>query len=260
MKLTGNTLLITGGGTGIGRALAESFHALGNKVIIAGRRRAVLEETAAANPGIEWLTFDAGDAASIANLAATATATYPALNAVIANAGMMQPEDLRAGSKDLAAAEATVTTNLLGPMRLIAALTPHLAKQTQSCIMTVSSGLAFLPRATHPTYSATKAAIHAYSLSLRYQLAESPIRVIEIIPPYVQTELTGAAQAVDPRAMPLADFIAEVMAILKANPAVTEICVERVKPLRFAEARGGFDGIFKEFNDALTRPAAPPVR
>lgn len=257
MKFTGNTMLVTGGGTGIGRGLAESFHAMGNKVIIAGRRRAVLEETAAAFPGMDWLSFDAADAASIANLAATAIAKYPALNAVVANAGMMQEENVLAGTKDLAAAEATVTLNLLGPLRLIAALTPHFLKQPQACIMTVSSGLAFLPRASHPTYSATKAAIHAYSLSLRYQLAESPIRVIELIPPYVQTELTGAAQAVDPRAMPLANFIAEVMAILKANPAVTEVCVERVKPLRFAEANGGFENTFKQFNDALKKPAAP---
>jgi len=145
-----------------------------------------------------------------------------------------------------------VTTNLLGPLRLNAALLPHLLKQARATIMTVSSGLAFVPLAMTPTYCATKAAIHSYTQSLRYQLQNTSVQVLELAPPYVQTELMGAHQASDPRAMPLADFIAETMSILKNSPAATEICVERVKPLRSAESSGSFDAFFKNFDDAMS--------
>jgi uncharacterized oxidoreductase len=125
-----------------------------------------------------------------------------------------------------------------------------LQSQPHAAIMTVSSGLAFLPLATAPTYCATKAAIHSYTQSLRYRLKDTAVQVLELIPPYVQTELMGPGQASDPNAMPLADFITEVMHILTTSPEATEICVERVKPLRFAEANGGYDGFFRKFNDA----------
>jgi uncharacterized oxidoreductase len=148
-----------------------------------------------------------------------------------------------------------VTTNLLGPIRLTAALLPLLSKQPKATIMTVSSGLAFVPMAVSPTYCATKAAIHSYTQSLRYQLKDTPVEVLELIPPYVQTELMGPDMAKDPRAMPLKDFIAEVMNILKTSPDATEICVERVKPLRFAEANGGYDALFQNFNDSFAAAA-----
>ena len=151
-----------------------------------------------------------------------------------------------------AVTEGTLTTNLLGPIRLTAALLPHLVKQPRAAIMTVSSGLAFVPLAMTPTYCATKAAIHSYSQSLRYQLKDTRVQVLELIPPYVQTELMGPRQANDPSAMPLKDFIAETMNILKTSPDATEICVERVRRLRFAEANGGYDSFFKKFNDELT--------
>jgi uncharacterized oxidoreductase len=118
--------------------------------------------------------------------------------------------------------------------------------------MTVSSGLAFVPLAFTPTYCATKAAIHSYTQSLRYQLRNTAIQVLELIPPYVQTKLLGARQASDPNAMPLNDFIAETMKILKTSPNATEICVGRVKPLRFAEASGGYDASFNTFNNRFS--------
>ncbi len=249
MKMSGNTILITGGGTGIGRALAESFHAAGNQVIIAGRRQQALDATSAANPGMKSLVLDIENPASIRSSADQLLKDFPSLNAVIHNAGIMRPENLRECAVDNA--EAMITTNLLGPIRLTAALLPHLLKQPNATIMTVSSGLAFLPLSITPTYCATKAAIHSYTESLRYQLKDTQVQVIELIPPYVQTELMGSHQAQDPRAMPLAEFISEVMSILKNQPDALEICVERVNPLRFAE-RGNYGVFFKNFNDAMS--------
>jgi uncharacterized oxidoreductase len=247
MNLTGNTILITGGGSGIGRGLAQELHALGNQVVIAGRRRQALDETTAANPGMKSLTLDIEDPAAIRAFAAHAATEFPALNVLINNAGIMRAEDLLE-QKDLTDAEATVTTNLLGPIRLTAALLPHLQKQTRAAIVNVSSGLAFIPLALTPTYCATKAAIHSYTESLRYQLRGTPIEVLELIPPYVATHLMNGAD--DPRAMPLDQFIAEVMEILKTQPTPAEICVERVKGLRFSAAGGKYDVIFAGLNEA----------
>jgi len=256
MKTTGNTILITGGGSGIGRALAESFHKLGNKVVIAGRRKQALDETTAANPGMSSALLDIEDAASIRKFAAQIAIDHPTLNVVINNAGIMLPENLLAQPEDLADVEATIATNLLGPIRLTAALLPLLQKQPHATIMTVSSGLAFIPRALTPTYNATKAAIHSWSQSLRYQLKSTNIEVLELVPPYVQTELMGSAQAADPRAMPLQEFLTEAIEIIKTQPNATEILVERVKPLRFAEQNGKekYDAFFQNFNDAMSHP------
>jgi uncharacterized oxidoreductase len=166
MKTSGNTIVITGGGSGIGRALAEAFHALDNKIIIAGRRQAALDETTAANPGMSSMLLDIEDPAAISAFAANVVKAHPNLNVLINNAGIMRPESL----SEQTDAEATITTNLLGPIRLITALLPALKRQPRSTIMTVSSGLAFVPLAITPTYSATKAAIHSYTQSLRHQL------------------------------------------------------------------------------------------
>jgi uncharacterized oxidoreductase len=256
MKTTGNTILITGGGSGIGRGLAEAFHKLGNKIIIAGRREQVLDDTVAANPGMSSAILNIEDAASIRSFAQKLTIDFPALNVVIHNAGIMRAENLLTQPADVADAEAIITTNLLGPIRLTTALLPHLLKQPHATIMTVSSGLAFIPMALTPTYNATKAAIHSYSQALSYQLKSTNIEVLELIPPYVQTELMGSAQAADPRAMPLKDFLAEAIEIIKTQPNATEILVERVKPLRFAEQNGKqkYDAFFQQFNDAMMAP------
>ncbi len=251
MKMTGNTILVTGGGTGIGRGLAEAFHNLGNKVIVTGRRKSALDATIAANPGMDAMTLDVADPQSIAAFATNVAGLHPDLNVVIHNAGIMRPENLLATPVEIADAEATIATNLLGPIRLTAALLPHLRAQKSAAIMTVSSGLAFLPLAMTPTYSATKAAIHSYSQSLRYQLRDTSVRVFEIAPPYVQTELMGAGQASDPRAMPLQEFLDETIALIAKNPAGGEILVERVKPLRFAERGENFQAFFTQFNDQM---------
>ncbi len=253
MNIQNNTILITGGGSGIGRALAEAFHANNNQVIIVGRRRARLEETVAANLGMKSVVLDLENPAAIQKFAEDIKLEYPALNVIIHNAGVMKTESLQDGT--LEAAEATITTNLLAPIRLNAALLSHLERQPEATIMTVSSGLAFVPMASTPTYCATKAAIHSYTQSLRYQLRNGSVQVLELIPPYVQTELMGAWQASDSNAMPLKDFIAETMNILKNSPETTEICVERVKPLRFAETSGDYDTFYKRFNDTMAASA-----
>ena len=252
MKMTQNTMLITGGGSGIGRGLAEAFHALGNQVLIAGRSAKKLEETTAANPGMKSLTVDMADGDSIRAFAAQVLENYPTLNALINMAGVMMPENLLDQKDPLAQAEATIATNLLGPIRLTAALLPALQKQPYATILNVTSGLAFVPLAMTPTYCATKAALHSYTQSLRYQLRDTSVQVMELIPPYVQTELMGARQANDPAAMPLDAYITEVMNILTSSPNALEICVEQVKPLRFAESSGSYDAFFKNFNDAMT--------
>ncbi len=255
MKTSHNTILITGGGSGIGRALAEAFHARGNQVIIAGRRQAALDTVTRANPGMASLVLDIEDAGAIRDFAARVLAAHPALNVVIHNAGIMRAENFGGAPEYLPTAEATIATNLLGPIRLNAVLLPHLRQQPAATIITVTSGLAFVPSANFPTYCATKAAMHSYTESLRYQLKDTKIEVLELAPPYVQTELIGAQQATDPRAMPLQAFIDESMQLLSATPTPPEILVERVKPLRFAAEGGKYPAFFKNFNDALA--AAP---
>ena len=252
MKTTDNTILVTGGGSGIGRGLAEAFHHLGNQVIITGRGQKALDETTAANPGMKSVTLDVSDPKSIQSFAAQVTKEFPSLNVLINNAGIMQPENLLE-KPDASVAEAIVTTNLLGPIRLTAALLPPLRKQPRATIMTVSSGLAFVPLAMTPTYCATKAAVHSYTQSLRYQLKSTKVEVIELIPPYVQTTLMGDQQAEDPRAMPLKEFIDEVMSILQSQPNVKEVCVKKVYPLRFAAEQGqeNYENFFNQFNDAM---------
>ena len=249
MQTTGNTILITGGGSGIGRSLAEAFHTQGNQVIISGRRQSVLDEVVAANPGMAAFTVDMTGAESIIAFANQVTAAYPSLNAVINNAGIMVNEDL-VGGNYLSTAEATVATNLLGPIRLTAALLPHLLAQPKATVLTVSSGLAFVPMAATPTYSATKAAIHSYSQALRHQLRNTSVEVIEIAPPYVQTYLQGERQANDPHAMPLDEFISETMSLLAGTPENGEVLVQRVHPLRFAEQTGKSAVMFGFINPA----------
>ena len=247
MNLTGNTIFITGGGSGIGRGLAEALHRRGNQVIVCGRRQQALNEVTAANPGMKSIALDILDPASIAAAAQQLARDFPALNVLINNAGIMRREDLKQGA--VADAEAIVTTNLLGPIRMTAALLPHLLRQPGATIANVSSGLAFVPMAMTPTYCATKAAIHSYTQSLRYQLKDTRIKVLEIVPPWVATELMGPVPD-DSRAMPLDKFIAETMEILLTD--AEEICVQNVMFLRNA-AKSDEAGIFKTFNDRMSQ-------
>lgn len=250
MKTSGNTILITGGGSGIGLELAREFKKLENRVIIAGRSKEKL--AAAVNEGFATLTVDMMSENSIHDLAKQAVQDFPTLNVVIHNAGIMKPEDLTKGDNARTITD-TVTTNLMGPMRLTEALLPHLLKQSHAAIMTVTSGLAYVPLAMTPTYCATKAGLHSYTESLRYQLLGTNVQVLELAPPYVQTELMRPEQANDPMAMPLKDFITEVMTIIKTEPQTTEVLVKRVHPLRFSASQGqeSYQAFFKKFNDSM---------
>jgi uncharacterized oxidoreductase len=249
MNITGNTILITGGGSGIGQALAEALAAKGNQVIIAGRRASALDAVTAANPGISAAVLDVADGAAIAEFAQTVVRDHPALNVVIHNAGIMRAEDFLSPDFDVSDAEATIATNLIGPIRLTAALLPHLRQQPRASIVTVSSGLAFVPLTITPTYSATKAAIHSWSQSLRAQLAPTSIGVIEIAPPAVATDLMPG-HAASANSMPLTEYIEETIGLIAADAEADEILVERVKPLRFAERDGQYAAVFGMLNPA----------
>lgn len=247
MNITGNTILITGGGSGIGMALAEALHARGNTVIITGRREGPLKDVADANPGMAWATLDVADAKAIAAFSAQIVKDHPSLNVLINNAGIMQAEDLTAEPFSFETAEATVATNLLGPIRLTMALLPHLRAQPASTVITVTSGLAFIPLVATPTYNATKAAIHSWTQSLRTQLSGTSVEVLELAPPAVATDLMPG-HAENPNSMPLADYTAEVIGLIETgNTPRGEILVERVKPLRFAEVNG-YEAVYERLN------------
>lgn len=238
MKTSGNTILVTGGGSGIGQALAHRLHDQGNTVIVTGRRREALDATIAGRERMTAYVVDVNDRNAIEAFAREVTAAHPHLNVLINNAGIMRTEDLTV-ERDLADAEATIVTNLLGPIRLINALIVHLKAQPDAAIINLTSGLAFVPLAKAPTYSATKAAIHSYTVSLREQL-KGMVEVIELAPPGVQTGLTPG-QSTREGYMPLEAFTDEVMALLREQPTPAEILVERVKFLRNAEAERRFE-------------------
>ena len=238
MKTNGNTILVTGGGSGIGRELARRWHDQGNTVIVAGRSEESLRGTADGYDGIHTMTFDVSDAASIADFAARIVAEFPALNVLVNNAGIMRAEDIT-DTRDLADAEATITTNLLGPIRLTDALIAHLKGQADAAIVNVTSGLAFVPMPRAATYSATKAALHSYTVSLRAKL-QGLVEVIEIAPPAVQTELTPG-QSTREGYMPLGDYIDETMQGFATDDTPAEVLTRNVLFLRNAEAEGRFD-------------------
>jgi uncharacterized oxidoreductase len=220
MQLTNNTIFITGGTSGIGRGLAEAFHKLGNQVIIGGRRKALLDEVTRANPGMRAVELDIADPASIERAAATLIAEYPTLNVLINNAGIMPFDD--------ATAVSTIETNLLGPVRMTSALVGHLKMQPRATIINNTSVLAYVPIATNAVYSATKAALHSYTLSLRFMLRATGVTVQEIAPPWVNTDLIHKGD--DPRAMPLDAFIAQTMQALATDRE--EALVDIAVPLR----------------------------
>jgi uncharacterized oxidoreductase len=240
MNISGNTIFIPGGTSGLGLGLALRLQAKGNTVIIAGRRTELLESISAENPRIESIALDTTDPEAIVRVAREVQQRWPATNVLITMAGIMLPEDLRSGDF-LATAESTVVTNLLGPIRLIAAFTEFLAAQPDATIMTVSSGLASVPLPVTPTYNATKAAIHSFSESLRVQLAGTSVKVVELVPPAVRTDLMG--QTTVESAMPLEEFLEETMTLIETQPDAHEILVERVKFLRNATVEGRYDDV-----------------
>ena len=249
MNISGNTIFIPGSTSGIGLALALALQARGNTVIIGGRRAGVLGQITAEHPGLDTVVIDTTDPASIASAAKEVLARYPALNVLVPMAGIMQAEDWHQPGSFLASAESVITTNVLGPIRLIAAFIEHLEAQPDATIMTVSSGLAFTPLAVTPSYCASKAAIHQLSESIRLQYAGTSVKIVELEPPSVRTELMPGQQD-NAAAMPLDEFIAEVMGLLESQPDATEIQVERVKFLRYGEARGDYDHVVATLNSS----------
>jgi len=247
MKRTGNTILITGGGSGIGEALAHRFHDLGNTVIIAGRRQDALDKAIEGRADMHAVTLDVEDPAAIAAFAKTVIDRFPALNVLINNAGIMRRETVDT-ARDLADAEAMITTNVLGPIRLIDAMVDHLVARPDSVIVNVTSGLSFVPLIVAPTYSATKAAVHSYTVSLR-EVLKGKVEVIELTPPGVRTELTPG-QATRPGYQPLEAFADEVLALFDAQPTPAEILVQRVRPLRFAERDQQVETLLAKVNAA----------
>jgi len=240
MKTSGNTILLTGGGSGIGRALAHRWHDAGNKVIVAGRRPETLRETAGARANIHVEQLDVDDAAALPGQFDGLLARHPDLNVLVNNAGIMRYEHLDR-ARELHDAEATITTNLLGPIRLINAVIEHLVGKEDAAIINVTSGLAFVPLMGTPTYSATKAAIHSYTQSLREAL-RGKVEVIELAPPAVQTELTPG-QSTREGYQPLDSFADEVIALFAQQPTPEEILVPNVHPLRHAERNGNHQDV-----------------
>jgi short-subunit dehydrogenase involved in D-alanine esterification of teichoic acids len=247
VKLSGNTIFIPGSTSGIGLALATALQARGNTVIVGGRRTEELRKITTRYPDLGAVTIDTTDPASIRTAANRVIADHPDLNVVIAMAGIMRIEDWHHPESFLDTAEATIETNVLGPIRLIAAFIEHLQRQSDSTIVTVSSGLAFAPLRVTPSYNASKAAIHMLSESLRLQWADTSVKVVELVPPPVRTQLVPGHDA-NEAGMPLDAFIDEVMALLEAEPDSDEILVERVKFLRYGEARGDYDDVVVQLN------------
>ena len=216
MQLTGRTILITGGSAGIGLAFALKFLELGNEVIVTGRRQAVLDAIKAQHPRIHTIQSDIADPDQIAALAARMQAEFPALDVLMNNAGVGAAMDLRAPANDLAALTSEVDINLGGVIRMTSALI-GLLTGNQGTIINVSSGLAFVPLPSNAIYSATKAAVHSYTQSLRFQLEESGVEVIELMPPAVRTDMTNEFAAHGISMISTAELVRQTFAALKAG-------------------------------------------
>lgn len=249
MKISGNTIFIPGATSGIGLALAVALQDKGNKVIVGGRRQQLLDQIAAEHPGIDAVRIDTANADSIAAVATQVLAQHPDLNVLITMAGVMKIEDWHTPAGFLASAESTITTNVLGTIRLIAAFIEHLQTRPQSTVITVSSGLGFTPLKVTPSYNASKAAVHLLTETLRLQFAGSTVEFKELEPPAVRTDLVPG-QRDSQWAMPLEQFVSEVVGILENQPDATEIQVENVKFLRYAEVRGDYDHAVAVLNSA----------
>lgn len=250
MKLEGNTVFITGGGSGIGRGLAEALHKRGNDVIIGGRRKSALDETAAVNPGIETIVFDVADKESVARGANELIGRFPNLNVIVNNAGVQKATDF-AGKIDQPGFEAEIDTNIYGVLRVTSAFLEHLKSKPAATIVNISSGLAFMPMSRFPVYCATKAFVHSFSMSLRRQLSGTSVRVVELAPPWVVTDLGGdhtppVAREGRPGPMPLDAFIEAAMQALETD--AEELPIAGARFLYNAGVAPGAGEAFKNLN------------
>jgi uncharacterized oxidoreductase len=214
MRFDDNTVLITGGASGIGFALAERFLQAGSTTIVCGRRVEALQAAQAKYPQLYTRVCNVADPAERKALFAWATETFPQLNMLVNNAGIQQRLQLQ-GQPAWEALHEEVAINLEAPIQLSTLFIPHLLKQERAAILNVTSGLAFTPLAAAPVYCATKAALHSFTLSLRQQLAGTPIAVIEIIPPAVNTDLGG--QGLHTHGVPLQEFTEAIVAQLESG-------------------------------------------
>ncbi|GFG65870.1 oxidoreductase [Mycobacterium kubicae] len=249
MDISGNTIFIPGSTSGIGLALALALRDKGNTVIVGGRRTDLLERIAVDHPDIDTVRIDTTDPDSIGEAAQQVLRTHPDLNVLVTMAGVMRSEDWHKPDTFVSSAESVITTNVLGPIRLIGAFIEHLQAQRNATIITVSSGLAFTPLRPTPSYNASKAAIHMLSESLRLQLADTSVQVIELVPPSVRTALMPGQESND-SAMPLDEFVAEAVSLLETQPEAHEILVERVKLLRYSESRGDYERVIELLNSS----------
>jgi len=251
MKNSGNTIIITGGGSGIGRLLAQQLHDAGNTVVIAGRNPAKLADTTKGYVNMHALPLDQTDPASIDAFAARVTSEFPQANVLMNNAGIMRMEGTLASRRDLADAEESITNSLLGPIRLTDALIDHLVAQPDAVLVNVTSGLAFVPLVIAPTYSAIKAGIHNYTVSLRAVL-KGKVEVIEIAPPALRTTLTPG-QENNERFMPPEIFVEQVMEQLQRDVTPAEVLVEEVDFMRRAEKEDRFEETVAAINPFLAK-------
>lgn len=250
MDVSGSTLLITGATSenGLGMAMAQRFRRQGCTVVVSGRRQERLDEIAERHPGLDTVLLDVDDPASFEQAAASLRRSHPDLDAVMTMAGLMLPEDVR-DPASAAVGESIITSNLLGTIRTVRTFLPRLLERPRAAILTVSSGLGFVPRADVPSYCASKAGVHFYTDALRMQLADTNVQVVHIVPPAVRTSLMH--QEGMEHAMPVDRFADEVMALLRDHPDGEEVLVDAVRFLRFAEANG-------EYRDAM-RMVSPDV-
>jgi uncharacterized oxidoreductase len=250
MQMQGNTIFITGGSSGIGGALAEAFHQRGNHIIVSGRRQDRLQEICARHPGMAYFVLDVTDRNAIRSVARKVITDFPAVNCVFNNAGVQMRAGISTdGSLDDESLETEITTNLFGPIRVAAAFLPYLAQRAGATLVNVSSGLAFVPMARFPVYCATKAALHSWTMTLRYQWQKLGVKVIELIPPYVGTELGGPRKQainVGPQPMPLDAFMAETMKELESD--ADEIAIADAKKLFAATSPESVKRIFGFMN------------
>lgn len=216
MQLTERTVLVTGATSGIGLGIAHELHRRGNQVIITGRRAARLRAIAGDHPGMTAMELDVGDTQAVDLVCGRIVADFPTLDLVVANAGVSKQESLTSDPVDLDAHDEIVSTNITGAVRTVSRLLRTLQTQPDATVIVTTSVLGFVPLASSPTYCAFKAFLHSWCESARHQLGPAGVDVIELVPPYVRTALTGADQEIDPQAMPLDDYLTEVFAILDA--------------------------------------------
>lgn len=240
MDLTQRTVLVVGGTSGIGLGMARRFAAAGSTVVVAGRRTGQVDD-------LDTVQLDVTDADSVLRARDRVLDRYPDLDVVVTMSGVMLVEDLR-DPAHLAAAETTVAINLLGTIRVVDAFTPHLVGRGAGTVITVSSGIAFLPFPLMPTYAASKAGVHAYTEALRAQLAGAGVTVAELVPPAVAT---AGQEKVNPAALPLEAFLDEVMGLLAQEPTPDEVLVQGVLQHRWAERDGTYAELVARRSQAL---------